>query len=315
MLHMNSDASLKSFNNSKYAVINHKILMYARLARPNQYIKNSFILLPVFFGYKLATSDAILNSVYAFLAFSLTASAVYVLNDIMDINEDRKHPRKKNRPLASGSLSTHKAIVFIFCLLTASLCISLLLLPLQFIVILAAYLLLNLGYSFYLKHIAIVDVICISAGFVLRVIAGGFVSSVPVSFWIIIMTFLIAIFLALGKRRDDLLVLYSGSSTRKCLNGYNLEFVSLSMVIMASVVIVAYILYCVSPEVIQKHSTDNLYFTGFWVIVGLLRYLQITFVDGKSGSPTHILLHDYFLWTVIAGWISTFYWLIYVADK
>jgi 4-hydroxybenzoate polyprenyltransferase len=286
---------------------------YIQLARPQQYVKNGFLWLPLFFACKLADSQAVLNTLWAFIAFSLAASAVYAMNDLKDINEDREHLQKKTRPLASGALRPSNAIVFMIVLLFVSISISITLLQNDFLIILLAYLFLNVGYSFYLKHIAIIDVVCIAVGFVLRILAGGAVSKVPISHWIVIMTFLLAIFLALGKRRDDLLLLAEGCGGRKCLKGYNLEFVSLSMVIMTPVVIMTYLLYCVSPDVIQKHGTNNLYFTSFWVIVGLLRYLQISFVEGRSGSPTSILLQDHFLWAVIGGWILSFYWFIYVA--
>ncbi len=287
---------------------------YVQLARPHQYVKNAFIWLPLFFGYKLAEHRAVLNTLWAFAVFSLAASSVYILNDIRDVQEDRHHPRKKNRPLASGALSVPNALTFLAFLLIVSFSITLAVLPKNFLYILTGYLLLNIAYSFYLKHIAIIDVVCIATGFVLRIFAGGAVSGIPLSHWIVIMTFLLALFLALGKRRDDLLISANGCSTRKSLDGYNLEFVSLSMILMTSVVIVAYILYCVSPEVIQKHGSHDLYFTAFWVIIGLLRYLQITFVEERSGSPTMVLLQDRFLWVVIAGWIMTFYWLMFVAS-
>jgi 4-hydroxybenzoate polyprenyltransferase len=310
------DHRLKSPGKSRSAAsFASRFSAYVQLARPHQYMKNGFIWLPLFFGYNLAEPHAVLNTFWAFLVFSLTAGSVYVLNDIRDIHEDRNHPRKKGRPLASGALSITNAVVFLIILLAVSFSIAVTALPKNFLWILSGYILLNIAYSFYLKHVAIVDVVCIATGFVLRVFAGGLVSAIPISHWIVIMTFLLALFLALGKRRDDLLLSANGCHTRKCLDGYNLEFVSLSMVLMTSVVIVAYIQYCVSPEVIQKHGTHDLYFTSFWVIVGLLRYLQITFVEERSGSPTLVLLKDYFLWVVIAGWAITFYWLLYVAGR
>lgn len=289
----------------------HQFRSCLRLARPHQYIKNGFIWLPVFFANKINDVPSVLHAFWAFLAFCLLASGVYALNDIRDVKEDREHPTKKNRPLASGELSVTLAAVFAAVLCIASFSLSYALLPAHFIFVLAAYVLLNLGYSYFLKHVAIVDVVCIAVGFVLRVQAGAIAANVPVSQWIVIMTFLLALFLALGKRRDDLLLSANGCNTRKCLDGYNLEFVSAGMVVMTSVVIVAYILYCVSPEVAQKHGTKNLYLTGFWVILGLLRYLQITFVEERSGAPSLIIAKDYFLLAVLGCWILTFYWLIY----
>jgi 4-hydroxybenzoate polyprenyltransferase len=255
---------------------------------------------------------AVIDALWAFLTFSLAASAVYIANDIKDINYDREHPAKKSRPLASGALSIPTAMAFMAMLLASSFSVALAFLPRDFIYVLIAYLLLNTGYCLHLKHVALVDVVCVAIGFVLRVFAGGIASDVPVSHWLVIMTFLLAIFLALGKRRDDLLLSADGCALRKCLSGYNLEFVSSSMVIMASVVMVAYLLYCVSPEVIQKHDARDLYLTAFWVVLGLLRYLQLTFVHGRSESPTLILIHDHFLLATIVGWIVTCYWIIYV---
>jgi len=132
-----------------------------------------------------------------------------------------------------------------------------------------------------------------------------------ISPWITIMTFLLALFLALAKRRDDLTLADDGHGARKSLHGYNMEFVSSAMVVMASVIIVSYLLYTVSPEIIQKHHTHNLYLTSFWVIVGLLRYMQITFVKKGSGSPTIVLLKDLFLQAVVLLWLVNVYWLIY----
>jgi decaprenyl-phosphate phosphoribosyltransferase len=282
-----------------------------QVARPHHYIKNAFVCLPLFFGHKLTDPSAVWSTLSAFTSFCLMASAVYVLNDIRDIHEDRQHPHKKARPLARGALKASHAAIFMMLLVSLSLSISMTLLPRAFSAIIIGYLLLNVGYSFYLKHFAIVDVLCISIGFVLRVMAGGIAAGVSVSRWIIIMTFLVSIFLAFGKRRDDLLLAATGNGFRKSLGGYNLEFVSLSMVAMTSVIIVSYILYCISPEVIEKHKTENLYVTSFWVIVGLLRYLQITFVNGNSGSPTRVFLKDHFLKCVVVGWIITMYLLIY----
>lgn len=284
---------------------------YLQLARPNQYVKNGFVWFPLFFGHKLLDSQALWNTWWAFLAFCLAASSVYILNDLKDVEEDRRHPVKKYRPLASGLLRPAQAVVFMILLLVISLVIIVTLLPPEFLFIVGAYLLLNILYTFFLKHLAIIDIVCIGIGFVLRIFAGGLAADIRVSHWIVLMTFLLALFLALSKRRDDLLLEACGHNPRKCLNGYNLEFVSSSMVIMASVVIMAYILYTVSPEIIVKHGTNQLYLTSVWVIIGLLRYLQITLVEQRSGSPTLILLKDSFLLAVIILWILTFYLMLY----
>lgn len=289
----------------------NKVKLYVQLARPHQYVKNGFVWLPIFFGVKLGDLWVLKQTLLAFVAFCLAAGGVYVLNDLKDIQEDRQHPTKKNRPLASGAISPRGAVIFMAGLfLLAALAGALLPKP-DFFLILGAYLLLNVAYSFSLKHQAIIDVVCIALGFVLRVLAGGVAASVPISHWIVIMTFLLAVFLALAKRRDDLLLAAEGQSARRSIDGYNLEFVSISMAVMAAVIIVAYILYTVAPDTIQKHGTDRLYFTGFWVVVGLLRYLQLALVENSTASPTKVLLRDRFLQVVLTLWILNFFLLLY----
>jgi decaprenyl-phosphate phosphoribosyltransferase len=291
--------------------MSHKVAAYLQLARPHQFVKNGFVWLPIFFGGKLGNLWALEQTLKAFAAFCFAAGGIYVLNDLKDIEENRAHPTKKNRPLASGAVAPRGALIFMAGLLAlAALAGSLLPKP-DFLCILGAYLILNVAYSFFLKHHAIVDVVCIALGFVLRVLAGGVAAAVPISHWIIIMTFLLAIFLALAKRRDDLILVSGGQDARHSIDGYNIEFVSVSMAVMAAVIIVAYILYTVSPDTIQKHGTDRLYLTGLWVVVGMLRYLQLTLVENRSGSPTKILLQDRFLQTVLTLWILSFFFLLY----
>ncbi len=288
-----------------------KAKLYLELARPHQYVKNGFVWLPIFFGVKLGDIWALEQTLLAFAAFCFAAGGVYVLNDLKDIQEDRQHPTKKNRPLASGAISPLGAVIFMAGLLILAALVGFLLPKPDFLLILGAYLLLNLAYSFILKHQAIIDVVCIALGFVLRVLAGGVAAAVPISHWIVIMTFLLAIFLALAKRRDDLILAAEGQSSRRAIDGYSLEFVSISMAVMAAVIIVAYILYTVSPDTIQKHGTDRLYLTGFWVVVGLLRYLQLALVENRTASPTKIFLQDRFLQVVLALWILSFFLLLY----
>lgn len=284
---------------------------FIQLARPSQYVKNGFVWLPLFFGNKMWDSAATLHTFWAFLSFCLTASSVYAMNDLKDMAQDREHPVKCLRPLARGALNRAQALGFMAVLLALSLGFSLFLPNSELTFILLIYLALNLAYSFFLTHFAIIDVVCISTGFVLRVLAGGFAAEVETSHWIITMTFLLALFLAFAKRRDDLLLLAQGNKCRKSLDGYSLEFISLSMGIMASVIIVCYVLYTVSPEIIAKHGTDQLYLTAFWVILGILRFMQATIVEERSGSPTQVLLKDPFLRSVALLWILSCYVLIY----
>ncbi len=289
-----------------------RLQSYLHLLRPHQYIKNGFIWLPLFFGHKIYDLVSVLQTLAAFVSFCLMASAVYVLNDLKDLEEDRRHPTKRQRPLAAGKINRAEATFLGFLCAGLSVAAAVAFLDKRFCLILASYLLLNVAYSWALKRVAIVDVVCIAVGFVLRVFAGGIAAEVWPSHWLVLMTFLLALFLGLAKRRDDLLLENSGCRIRKCLDGYNMEFISLSMALMAAVIVVSYILYSVSPEVTSKHHTESLYLTVFWVILGLLRYLQITFVRQQSGSPSVILLKDHFLQVVILLWLVSCYLILYV---
>ncbi len=274
------------------------------LLRPHQYVKNIFIFAPLLFAFHFNSND-IYNSTVAFILFSITASSIYILNDLMDIEEDKKHPTKKNRPLASGKVSKSTAKT-LFVSLSALAFILSFAFSFELFIILVAYFSLNIAYSLKLKHIAIVDIFIISTGFVLRLFAGSLVTEIPLSMWIIIITFLLAIFLSLAKRRDDVLLSLQGKETRKNIDGYNLEFVNAAMVLMSGVVIVSYLQYSVSAEVIARVGSQFIFLTTFFVILGILRYMQITFVEEASGSPTKIVLKDRFLQLTILLWLVSF---------
>jgi len=272
------------------------------------------MLLPLFFAGKLFDHQLMQNVLLGVICFSFSASAVYILNDYKDIESDRGHPSKKNRPLASGKISPGVALLGAIILLAIGFT-GAWFLSLRFFVILGAYLLMNVAYTFKLKHIAVLDTTIIATGFVLRVMAGGAVTGIPISQWIVLMTFLLALLLGFAKRRDDVLIyMESGRKMRKSVDGYNLEFINLSMVMMAGVVIVAYMMYVLSDEVVDRWQTNNLYLTAFPVIMGVLRYLQLTFVKGKTGNPTKILLKDWVIQVVIASWVALFYLIIYMRE-
>lgn len=292
-----------------------KTVAFIRSARPDQYVKNGFVFLPLIFGHQLFNPDAVVVVLFAFAGFCAASSGVYVFNDLMDVEEDRAHPLNCHRPLANGHIGRREASWFAALLAAGSLGVGFYLGNWAYLGILVAYLLLNVAYSLKLKHIAIIDVVTVSLGFVLRVFAGGVVINIMPTNWLVLITFLVALFISLAKRRDDLLMARSGNSNRRSLDGYNLEFVSGAMMIMAGVTIVSYILYTVSPDVSLKHGARHLYLTSFWVIVGLLRYMQITFVQEKSGSPTQVLLKDLFLQIVIALWLTSSVILIYASGS
>lgn len=281
-----------------------------KLLRPHQWIKNLFIFIPLFFAGKILKLYLLLNAFIAFIAFSLTASGIYVLNDLKDIKEDRKHPKKRFRPLASGKISKKIAFILIVLLLFFGLTLMFFLSKSAGL-ILAFYVLLNIFYSFYLKYVAIIDVVVIAIGFVLRLFIGAVVTGVVLSTWIVVITFLLALFLAFAKRRDDVIEFEKSEvKLRKVIDGYNLIFLDISMSIMASSVIVAYIFWTV--EATSKFHSNYLYLTAFFVVLGILKYLQIAFVYQDSGSPTKVVLKNRFIQFVLIGWILTFIGFLYL---
>lgn len=293
--------------NAKYIII---------LARPEQWVKNFFVALPLFFSGALLDLEEWSRTVIAFFAFSFMASAVYCLNDIRDIESDKAHPRKCVRPLASGKVSVQTAWLLMAVLIAAS-CATCFLpgsgQSLSVLGVVFFYLALNIAYCLRLKQYAIVDVFIVSFGFVLRVAAGGFACDIWLSPWIILLTYLIALFLAFAKRRDDVALRErTGLITRKNTVRYNLDFLNLTLGIIGAVSIVCYILYTVSPDVEARMGSRYVYTTSIFVLAGILRYLQVSIVDTKSGSPTKILLHDRFIQTCIALWLLLFLIIIYL---
>lgn len=279
-----------------------------KLIRPHQWIKNFFLFAPLFFTFNFQ-SESFLHVTLGFIVFSLAASSIYILNDYKDIIEDQVHPTKKHRPLASGAVSKQTAIGLMIVLSSIAIYGGFVLSP-SFLVIVIIYMLLNIAYTYKLKHVSILDISIISIGFVLRVYAGATLINNTPSMWIVLVTFVLALFLALAKRRDDCLLSLEGKKTRKNIDGYNLEMVNAAMTLMAGVTVVSYIMYTVSPEVITRLGTHNLYLTSFFVIIGILRYMQLTFVEHNSGSPTKLVLKDRFLQFIIVGWIVSFYIII-----
>lgn len=286
-------------------------MLLIKIMRLSHWTKNLFLFLPLFFSGHVGHVDALLLCLSGFLAFGLSASGIYIINDVRDVEEDRLHPVKKQRPFASGLLSARLGIGMAIMLLGSGLIIAAVL-NLLFLYVLLGYIGMNLAYSMGIKHLPIVDVSMIATGFVLRVVSGGVLAQVEVSHWIVVMTFLLALFLGLAKRRDDLVIHRdSGKVMRKSMEGYNLEFINAAMTLMAGVIVVAYLMYTLSDEVIQRMGTGQLYLTGLFVIMGLMRYLQITLVFERSGNPTQILLRDRTIQLVLMGWISSFVLVLY----
>lgn len=288
-----------------------------KLIRPHQWLKNAFVLMPMFFGGSLLDPEDIRASLLTFLAYSFVASSVYCFNDINDIEADRRHPVKCKRPLASGAVSMGTAWMLMALMFVLAALMTALLGDRGHILkvggVLLFYYILNICYCAKLKQYAIVDVCIVAFGFVLRVLAGGFATDITLSKWLVLMTFLLTLFLSFAKRRDDVLRMNeTGEPPRKNTIRYNLTFINQAITITASVTLVCYIMYTVSPEVVARLGSDLLYLTSVFVLLGLLRYMQITVVDKKSGDPTKIMLRDRFTQLVVVLWALTFLILIYI---
>lgn len=286
---------------------------YIKLSRPQQWVKNFFVLLPSFFAGRALDYTLYPELLLAFISFSLISSAVYILNDYKDVETDRLHPLKRFRPLADGSANRNVSLVLMILLFAAGIGVSFLLAR-GFMLMLLIYIGVNISYTFGLKNISILDLFLVSMGFLIRVYAGGFAVNIAVSHWLALMIMLLALFLTLAKRRDDLINTNTdGTIMRKSSRKYNMVFVNSCLVLFAGVIIVSYIMYTVSAEVVERFNSEWLYATVVFVIAGLMRYLQITFVEEKTGNPTQILVTDGFIITCILGWILTFYIVIYAS--
>ena len=292
------------------------MLKYLKLLRVEQWVKNLFVFAPLFFSGNIFHSSLFVSSTFAFIVFSLAASSIYIINDYMDIESDRKHPEKKNRPLASGVISKSSAIVVFIALVIAVVGLMLVgemnfnLSLWKFASIIGFYFVMNLFYTFKLKHVAIIDVTIIATGFVLRVLAGGYASGIPISQWAILLTFLLALVLAIGKRRGELINAQISGRTRRALDGYNVQFADIALSISATLAIVSYLMFTVTPEVQSKFGM-KVFYTFIFVVFAFLRYLQQTLVYNKTESPTKIVYKDHYIQVTIVLWAISFLLLIY----
>jgi len=286
---------------------------YLKLLRPKDWAKNLFLFIPLFFAGEFLDSDKLIHLFYGFIAFSCIASSIYIINDYRDREDDRKHPVKCKRPLAAGTVSPTAAIVICTILILGGFGLAWWIRD-KFLFVLAIYFFINLGYSLGLKNVPILDIILLAAGFVLRIKSGSVIARVFLSEWIVIMVFLLSIFMAIGKRRDDVLLkLSSGTDMRKSIKGYNLDFLNTLLALVSAVIIVSYFMYTMSPEV-ETRLGRRLYYTCLFVMAGLMRYLQIIYVSSDSGSPTKILYKDRFIQLTLVLWIASFILILYLKD-
>lgn len=289
-------------------------MAYLKLLRPADWAKNLFLFIPLFFSGEFFNWSAYPKLFLGFIAFCCIASSIYIINDYIDIEDDKKHPDKSKRPLASGAVSKSTSILICVLLFAAGFMIAYFIRE-KFLFVLGIYFLLNLAYSFGLKNIAVLDVMILAIGFVLRIKSGAVIAHIGLSEWLNIMVFLLALFMAIGKRRDDVLLkLSSGTDMRKSVKGYNLEFLNIVLALVCAVIVVAYFMYTMSPEVLNRLRTYRLYYTCLFVLAGIMRYLQIIFVQSASGSPTKILYKDRFIQISLLLWVASFYFIIYMKD-
>lgn len=283
---------------------------YLSVLRPSQWIKNVFVLAPLLMTPSALDQTRLRLTLLGIVAFCLMSSATYVLNDWRDRETDRMHPDKRHRPMAAGIIGWGSGMTLMMGLGLSGLALSFTL-SVSFALITAGYFALMTAYSFKLKHVAILDIMILSAGFILRLEGGALLSGITLSVWIILCTWLLALFLAVAKRRDDL-VRGLDENHRGSLDGYTVEFIDKAMGIMTAALFICYTIYTVDKDVMERLGTAHLYLTTPFVLAGILRYLQITMVEKRSGSPTDIALGDSFLLVTLGGWAATFGGLLYL---
>jgi 4-hydroxybenzoate polyprenyltransferase len=278
------------------------------LARPAQWVKNGFVLLPLFFAHALFNGPALRGALLATIAFCLASSAVYAFNDARDAARDRLHPDKCRRPVARGAVSPKAAYGLAALLGLTSLVVGSIATT-QVAGVIATYLAVQLAYSLGLKRIVWLDVAIVASGFALRIIAGGFAAQVPLTPWILAMSFLLALMLTLGKRHGDLVHVEDAGA--RAAAGYDPRTIERVLAGLAGAVVAAYVLYTLSPEVIERHAHHALVFSTPWVVLGVLRYLYLVFKRGAGGDPSRLAVRDPLLLLATIGWLATLTVILY----
>jgi decaprenyl-phosphate phosphoribosyltransferase len=281
------------------------------LLRIQQWVKNGFVLAPLFFGSEALNVVAVTRAASAFIVFCLMSSAVYIFNDWRDMGADRQHAKKARRPLPSGRVPVPVALAVMAALVVVAVAtIYLTHLPKGFAVATAVYLAINLGYSLGIKHLSVVELFFVASGFVIRLIGGAYAVQIELSPWIIIATGMLALLMATGKRRGDIAQNNDGSSQRKSLDNYTLGFLDSTLTALTGGTIVVYLLFCVSEYAVVRFGAGVL-ITSVPVVLGLLRYLQLIMVHGHGESPTDLVLGDPGMLTILAVFGAAFAYLIY----
>lgn len=286
-------------------------MAFIRLLRPTHWVKNVFVLAPLVFAQRLDDPESLKRGLMAFFCFCLASSVVYIFNDIRDQAEDRLHPVKKDRPLAAGTISVGAAAVLAVVLALVALG-GASLLGAPFLGVLAIYLVLNQLYSLGLKNVVILDVMMVSLGFVLRVLAGGLAVPVQVSAWLLLCTFLVALFLAFSKRRHELMLLATDASDqRPVLSQYSPTFLDQMINVVTASTVVCYAMYAISPETAERFHTERLIYTIPMVLFGIFRYLYLMYQKHTKLNPTEAILRDAPFLINLLVWALAVLWIVY----
>lgn len=282
-----------------------------QLLRPHQWIKNGIVLTGLIFSGNAINSDMAITALIATGLFCLLSSAVYIINDIADAEADRNHPRKAQRPIASGQISKSTATI-LGIILTAGSLVGAYFLNWGFFLTAVGYFVLQIAYTFHLKHVVIIDVMSIATGFVLRAFAGAVVIGVTFSGWLLITSFLLALFLGFGKRRHEIVMLEEGSTDhRPILESYSSYFLDQLIGIVTPAILVCYLLYTISSDVQTRLGTEYIYLTAPFVFYGIFRYIYLIHQEQKGGSPTRILITDRPILLTVVLWLLSSILLIY----
>ena len=289
---------------------------YVKLIRPEQWIKNAFVLAPLVFSKELFEPVSFFTAMKALAAFCLTASSIYIINDISDIDADRAHPLKRNRPLTAGAINRTQAYALLGILLLASSYIAFHCNP-RFQLVLATYFVMNLAYSLKLKEVVLLDVFIIAAGFMLRVLGGAFAINVQVSSWIVLCTLFLSLFLGFAKRRGELLLVHQvrPKAERKVLISYSVSFVDQMLTIAAAGTVISYALYTVAPRTVEVFGTEKMIYTTVFVTYGMFRYLFLIHMTDSTENPTKAVTSDIPIIAVTVLWVLTCVGLIYLGGR
>jgi len=287
-----------------------------KLIRPKQWIKNTFLFAALIFAKELFQVGPLLTALQAFAVFCLTASSVYIINDIVDVEADRAHPKKRFRPIAARIITIPQAMIMLVVMAAVAL-ILVWPLPVLFKVIVASYFVMNLAYSFKLKEVMLLDVFIIAAGFMLRVLGGAYAIGVVVSNWLVLCTMFISLFLGFAKRRGELVAMQAAGTQpeRKVLQHYRLELIDQLLTITAAGTTISYALYTVAPRTLEVFGTDKLIYTTVFVIYGVFRYMHLVHSTDSTENPTAVVASDIPIIVVAALWILSCVVLIYFGGQ